>query len=52
MTENESIDATQARVIAGSATFPCPACGKEIFRPGPHREQAVEYRCGCGFQGP
>ena len=38
----------------GSASFPCPNCGKAIIvRSGHARAIAAKYKCPvCGFEGP
>ena len=38
----------------GSASFPCPSCGKAtIYRTRKAREIVVKYVCPeCGFEGP
>ncbi|MFZ5955645.1 MAG: zinc finger domain-containing protein [Nanoarchaeota archaeon] len=33
--------------------FPCPECGKELFRCKKCRTLSIEYKCShCGYSGP
>lgn len=32
--------------------FPCPECKKEISRCNKCRGLSIEFKCGCGYQGP
>ncbi len=37
---------------ADGVKFPCPKCGKDIFRCNKCRTLSIEYKCKCGYQGP
>jgi len=57
MNENIKFDNSTGTSLAndvGSASFPCPNCGKHIIhRTRKAREIVIKYKCPeCGFEGP